>query len=174
MTDENFVSWNIEKGMSQGLESLEQDTIMVRRATTSSAYGSPTYVVNNSCIKFEAIAQDAAYVNLENTAKEIIGPKDYIKGHPLIVINNLNDLDMISVNHMTMLYRRFVNEHTSAGSDSLSIHSVQWLPIYAGKSEESNPFRLVSVCTNFPFNVCIEDFTEVFFVYKRNSMFHDS
>ena len=136
VTDENFVSWNIELGRSQGLDSLEHETITVqRRKTASVSFGTPTYVVDSSCIKFEAVAQDATYINLENNAKEILGPKEVIKGHPLIVINNYNDLGFVNVNHVTMLYRRFLNEQTDLSCDGPSIHSVQWLPIYAGKNK---------------------------------------
>ena len=137
VTDQNFVSWSIEQGRSLGLDSLEHDIITIqRKKTSSSLYGPPTYMVNNSCINFEAVAQDATYVNLDNSAKEIIGPKETISGHPLIVINNIHDLGYVSVHNITMLYRRFFNELTDTASNGTSIHSIQWLPTYAGEDNE--------------------------------------
>ena len=134
VTDQNFVSWNIEQGSSMGMDGLEHETITIqRKKTSSSLYGTPTYMVNNSCIKFDTIAQDATYENLDNSAKEVLGPKEFISGHPLIVINNLHDLDFVSLNHVTMLYRRFLNELADSSGNGSSIHSIQWIPMFAGE-----------------------------------------
>jgi len=129
---EKFVLWNINQGCQQGSENLEHETIAVQsRRATSSSVSTPTYMINSSCVKFDAVAQDATYVNLDNTAKEVIGPKESISGHPLIVINSFHELGYVIVNHVTMLYRRFLSEQTDMTLNGGSIHSIQWLPLYA-------------------------------------------
>ena len=131
---EKFVLWNINQGCQQGSENLEHETIAVQsRRATSSSVSTPTYMINSSCVKFDAVAQDATYVNLDNTAKEVIGPKESISGHPLIVINSFHELGYVIVNHVTMLYRRFLSEQTDMTLNGGSIHSIQWLPLYAGE-----------------------------------------
>lgn len=140
MTDENVVLWNIEQGCCQGLEVLEHETITVqRRKTASVSFGTPTYTIKKSNVKFESVNQDATYLDNGNSAKEIIGPKESIKGHPLIVINNLHSINgagqdnaYIDVSHMTLLYRRFQTGPSDATSESPPLHSLQWLPIYVG------------------------------------------
>ena len=134
ISSEKFVLWNINQGCQLGSENLEHETITVQsRPAPSSSVSTPTYMINSSCVKFDAVAQDATYVNLDNTVKEVIGPKENISGHPLMVINNFHDLGYVSVNHVTMLYRRFLIEEIDMTSNSGSIHSIQWLPLYAGE-----------------------------------------
>ena len=78
------------------------------------------------------IRQDATFIDSENTAKEVIGPKENLKGHPLLVINVFRDSCYTDIRHVTMLYRRFYNEQFDQ-TESYFIHSLQLLPVYAGK-----------------------------------------
>ena len=112
---------------------------MQRRKTASSSFGTPTYMIKKSNVKFESVNQDATYLDNGTSAKEILGPKESIKGHPLIVISNLQSMSgagqdnaYIDVSHMTLLYRRFQTGLADAMCESLPLHSLQWLPVYAG------------------------------------------
>eukprot|EP00794_Sanderia_malayensis_P015270 gene15270-16846_t len=144
--DEHFVMWNIDRGCSQGVEGLEQETIAVSKRTTTfnnttatsnitpANTSTPTYVVKKSTVKFRSVADDSLYTDHSKTAKEVIGPKETIPGHPLIVVNSSmlprlaagQRLLGSDVNHVTTLYRRFAD---SQSLDAHSIHNLQWMPI---------------------------------------------
>ncbi len=139
--DKNFIMWNIEQGCSQSLGDLEHEAVAVsKRKVRSPSHTSqtPTYTIEKSIIRFNAVHEDSVYTDHGKTAKEVIGPKDFIPGHPLLVINSGGPKMLLSgqqlpsndISHVTMLYRRFPSSHFDSSHDAPCIHSLQWMPIF--------------------------------------------